>query len=188
MPNTTVQTCVVHLIRNALRFCSYGDRKKVAADLRPVYNAANPEAAETALEGFNNTWGDRYPAIALLWQRNWDRFIPFLDFDPAIRKIIYTTNAIESLNYQLRKVTKTRGSFPTDEAVYKILYLAFANIGTHRGGPLGTSTQGWRRALNAFAITYPDRIDLTQLTETRHHSHKKLDTLALVEPVTDLPS
>lgn len=163
-PLTTVQTCVVHLIRNATRFCAYGDRKAVARDLKPLYHAANAEEAETALEAFEKAWDDKYPAIGLLWRRNWDRFIPFLDFDKSIRKIIYTTNAIESLNFQLRKVTKTRGSFPTDDAVYKIFYLAFANIGTARGGPLGTNTQGWRRALNAFVISFPNRIDLTQLT------------------------
>ena len=162
-PLATVQTCVVHLIRNAIRFCSYGDRKAVAKDLKPLYNAVNAEADETALEVFDAEWGDQYPAIALLWRRNWERFIPFLEFDKSIRKIIYTTNAIESLNYQLRKVTKTRGSFPTDDAVYKIFYLAFGNIGTTRGGPLGTHTQGWRQALNAFVIAFPDRIDLTQL-------------------------
>ena len=96
-----------------------------------------------------------------LWRRNWERFTPFLDFDPAIRKIIYTTNSIESLNYQLRKVTKTRGHFPTDDAVYKILYLAIRNIGHHRGGELGTGTQGWKQALNAFAIAFPGRLDPT---------------------------
>ena len=157
----TVQTCVVHLIRGSIRFCSYQDRKAVAKTLKTMYRAVNADAACEALEAFHAQWGDRYPAITQLWERNWDRFIPFLDFDPAIRKIIYTTNAIESLNYQLRKVTKTRGSFPTDDAVYKILYLALGNIGTTRGGPLGTNTQGWQRALNAFAIAYPGRINLT---------------------------
>ncbi len=163
-PRAIVQTCVVHLIRNATRFCAYGDRKAVSRDLKPLYNAVNVDAAETALTAFEEQWDDRYPAIGLLWRRNWDRFIPFLDFAPPIRKIIYTTNAIESLNYQLRKVTKTRGSFPTDDAVYKIFYLAFGNIGTTRGGPLGTNTAGWRRALNAFVISFPNRIDLTTLS------------------------
>jgi len=162
-PLATVQTCVVHLIRNATRFCSYTDRKEVSRDLKGLYNAVNAEAAETALTAFEEKWDGRYPAIGLLWRRNWDRFIPFLDFHPSIRKIIYTTNAIESLNYQLRKVTKTRGSFPTDDAVYKIFYLAFGNIGTTRGGPLGTNTPGWKQALNAFAIAFPNRIDLTTL-------------------------
>ena len=163
-PKAIVQTCVVHLIRNATRFCAYSDRKEVAKDLKPLYNAVNADTAQTALAAFEKKWDERYPAIGLLWRRNWERFIPFLNFKPEIRKIIYTTNAIESLNYQLRKVTKARGSFPTDDAVYKIFYLAFGNIGTTRGGPLGTHTQGWKRALNAFVISFPDRIDLTTLT------------------------
>jgi putative transposase len=163
-PRATVQTCVVHLIRNATRFCAYGDRKEVARDLKTLYTAVNAEAADAALTEFEHKWDDRYPAIGLMWRRNWERFIPFLEFKQPIRKIIYTTNAIESLNYQLRKVTKARGSFPTDDAVYKIFYLALGNIGTTRGGPLGTNTQGWRQALNAFVIAFPDRIDLTTLS------------------------
>jgi putative transposase len=157
-PQTVVQTCVVHLIRNSIRFCSWKDRRKVVKDLKPIYTAPTVEAAGVALDEFDAEWGDTYAAIVDLWRRNWDRFIPFLDFDPTIRKIIYTTNAIESLNYQLRKVTKTRGSFPTDDAVLKIFYLAIDNIGHHRGGELGTHTQGWKQALNAFAIAYPNRI------------------------------
>ena len=157
-PRATVQTCVVHLIRNSIRFCAWSDRKPVAAALRPIYTAVNAEAASKALDTFETEWGDRYGAIVGLWRRQWERFVPFLDFDPAIRKIIYTTNAIESLNYQLRKVTKTKGSFPTDDAVLKIFYLAIQKIGNERGGELGTHTQGWKRALNAFAIAFPGRI------------------------------
>ena len=122
-PNTTVQTCVVHLIRNSIRFCSWKDRKAVTRALKPIYRAATIEAAALALDDFETEWGGQYPAIVDLWRRNWERFCPFLAFDAAIRKIIYTTNAIESLNYQLRKVTKTRGHFPTEDAVLKILYL-----------------------------------------------------------------
>lgn len=161
-PATTVQTCVVHLIRNAIKYCSWKDRKKVAAALKPVYTAPSVEAAADALDTFEIEWGDKYPAIVDLWRRNWERFTPFLAFDPAIRKIIYTTNAIESLNYQLRKVTKTKGHFPTDDAVLKIFYLAICNIGNDRGGELGTNTHGWKQALNALAITYPGRINLNQ--------------------------
>lgn len=157
-PQTIVQTCVVHLIRNSVRFCAWNERKPVIAALRPIYQAATAEAAGVELDKFETAWGGRYPAIVELWRRNWQRFIPFLDFDPAIRRIIYTTNAIESLNYQLRKVTKTRGSFPTDDAVLKIFYLAICNIGHERGGDLGTHTQGWKRALNAFVIAFPGRI------------------------------
>ena len=157
-PAATVQTCVVHLIRNSIKYCSWKDRKAVAAALKPIYRAPTDAAAADALDDFEIEWGQQYPAIVELWRRNWERFIPFLAFDPAIRKIIYTTNAIESLNYQLRKVTKTRGHFPTDDAVLKIFYLAICNTGTQRGGELGTNTQGWKQALNALAMAHPGRI------------------------------
>ena len=160
-PQAVVQTCVVHLIRNTIRYISWKDRKAVTRDLKPVYHAPTVEAAASALDDFELEWGDRYPAVIDLWRRNWERFIPFLEFDPEIRKIVYTTNAIESLNYQLRKVTKTRGHFPTDDAVLKILYLAIRNIGHERGGDLGTGTSGWKRALNAFVIAFPGRLPTT---------------------------
>ena len=137
--------------------------------------AATIEAAALALDDFETEWGGQYPAIVDLWRRNWERFCPFLAFDAAIRKIIYTTNAIESLNYQLRKVTKTRGHFPTEDAVLKILYLAIRNIGNNRGGELGTGTQGWKQALNAFAITFPD-------ASTRQHEPQP-HTKNLTSPV-----
>lgn len=159
-PHAIVQTCVVHLIRNSIRYCSYKDRRGVTTALKTVYRAETIDAAADALDDFELEWGDRYPAIVDLWRRNWERFTPFLSFDPAIRKVIYTTNAIESLNYQLRKVTKTRGHFPTEDAVLKILYMAIRNIGHHRGGDLGTGTYGWKRALNAFAITFPGRLTI----------------------------
>lgn len=159
-PQATVQTCVVHLIRNSVRFCSWKDRKALTKALKPIYQASDLDAAADALDDFEIEWGDRYPAIVDLWRRNWERFSPFLGFDPAIRKVIYTTNAIESLNYQLRKVTKTRGHFPTEDAVLKILYLAIRNISTTRGGDLGTGTHGWTRALNAFAIHFPGRLPI----------------------------
>jgi putative transposase len=160
-PQTTVQTCVVHLIRNSIRYCSWKDRKAVTRALKPIYQAATVEAATDALEAFEAEWGQSYPAIVDLWRRNWERFTPFLAFDAPIRKIIYTTNAIESLNYQLRKVTKARGHFPTGDAVLKIFYLAIGNIGNNRGGELGTGTLGWKQALNAFVITFPGRLDQT---------------------------
>jgi putative transposase len=159
-PQATVQTCVVHLIRNSTKYVAWKDRKAVAGALKPVYAAANAEAAADALDTFEIEWGDKYPAVVDLWRRNWERFTPFLAFDPAIRKIIYTTNAIESLNFRLRKVTKTKGHFPTDDAVLKILYLAITRMSTDRGGEIGTNTQGWKRALNALAMTYPGRLDL----------------------------
>lgn len=159
-PRTTVQTCVVHLIRGSIKYVTWKDRKSVAAALKPVYAAPTIEAAADALDTFEIEWGERYPAVVDLWRRNWERFTPFLAFDPAIRKIIYTTNAIESLNFRLRKVTKTKGHFPTDDAVLKILYLAISRMSTDRGGEIGTNTQGWKLALNALSMTYPDRLHL----------------------------
>ena len=120
-PQATVQTCVVHLIRASMRFVSYGDRKKVAAALKPIYTAPSQEAAWQALTDFSESdLGVKYPQAAATWERAWERFIPFLDFPPMLRRVIYTTNSIESLNYQLRKVTKNRGHFPSDEAVVKL--------------------------------------------------------------------
>jgi len=161
-PQATVQTCVVHLIRNSIKYCSWKDRKGVVKALRPIYTAPDAAAAADALDTFEIEWGDRYPAIVDLWRRNWDRFTPFLAFPEPIRKIIYTTNAIESLNFMLRKVTKTKGHFPTDDAVLKIFYLAICNIGNDRGGELGTATQGWKQALNVMTMTYPGRININQ--------------------------
>jgi len=141
-PKATVQTCVVHLIRNSIKYGGYQHRKAVTRALRPIYTAPTIDAAVEASNAFEIEWGIRYLAIVDLWKRSWERFIPFLSFHPAIRKIIYTTNAIESMNYQLRKVTKTRGHFPTDDAVLKIFFLAICDIGHNRGGELGTRTQG----------------------------------------------
>ncbi|RZS37159.1 mutator family transposase [Herbihabitans rhizosphaerae] len=124
-----MQTCTVHLIRAAMRFVSYADRKKVAAALKPIYTAPTAEAAAIELAAFTDSdLGRRYPAAVSTWHNAWERFIPFLAFSPEIRKIIYTTNAIESLNYQLRKIIKNRGHFPTDDAVIKLLWLAIRDI------------------------------------------------------------
>jgi putative transposase len=165
-----VQTCVVHLIRNSMRYASWKDRKAIAAALRPIYTAATVEAAGQALDEFaDSELGRRCPAVVDVWRRAWTEFTPFLDLPPEIRKVVYTTNAIESINYQLRKVSKTRGQFPSDEAVYKILYLAVCDIETRdksRGGDAkkksilsrGSSTHGWTAALNHFAIMFPDRL------------------------------
>jgi putative transposase len=176
--STTVQTCVVHLIRASLRFVSYADRKMVAAALRRIYTAPTVEAAETALLAFGDSeLGRRYPATVATWERAWERFIPFLAFPPAVRKIIYTTNSSESLNYQLRKIIKNRGHFPNDDAVIKLLWLAIRDIEDkrararekERGVPKnqrtapgrlveGATTQGWKQALGALALAYPGRI------------------------------
>ena len=177
-PRALVQTCTVHLIRAAMRFVSYADRKKVAAALKPIYTAPSVEAAETALLDFAaGDLGRKYPAAVATWEHAWDRFIPFLEFPPEVRKIIYTTNAIESLNYQLRKIIKNRGHFPSDEAVVKLLWLAIRDIEdkrareraketgkprTERNAPgrlvEGAVTQGWRAALGALLIAFPDRL------------------------------
>jgi putative transposase len=178
-PQATVQTCVVHLIRAAMRFVSYGDRKAVAAALKPVYTAPTVEAADAELLAFTESaLGRKYPAAAMTWRNAWDRFIPFLAFPPELRKIIYTTNAIESLNYQLRKIIKNRGHFPTDDAVIKLLWLAIRDIedkrarqrAKERGLPPnqrkapprlveGATLQGWKAALGALSLAYPDRLD-----------------------------
>ncbi|AGW91377.1 transposase ISRSO7 [Ralstonia pickettii DTP0602] len=153
-PSTTLQTCIVHLIRGSLDYASWKDRRAVAAALKPVYTAATVEAAQAALLAFEQSdWGKRYPPIAASWHRAWDRVIPFFAFPPAIRKIIYTTNAIESINAQLRKIIKTRGHFPSDEAATKLLWLALRNITCK----WGSATHDWKAAMNQFAILYEDR-------------------------------
>src|SRR6201996_1440370 len=177
-PQAMVQTCTVHLIRSSMRFVSYGDRKKVAAALRPVYTAPTVEAAETELLAFaDSALGRKYPATVQAWERAWERFIPFLAFPPEVRKIIYTTNAIESLNYQLRKIIKNRGHFPGDDAVIKLLWLAIRDIEDKRarerarekGTPRSTRkaparlvegavVQNWKQALGALSLHYPDRL------------------------------
>lgn len=159
-PETDVQTCVVHLLRTAMKYASYKDRRAMARDMRPIYTAPSIEAAELAFKDFTATWGQVAPGAVLAWQNAWEDFIPFLKFTAEIRRVIYTTNQIESINYQLRKITKTRGHFPSDEAALKLLYLGIRNIETTRGGELGTGTGGWHHALNAFAIQYQGRLPL----------------------------
>src|SRR6202142_1112482 len=153
-PVTVVQTCIVHMIRNSLRFVSYKDRKAVAKDLRPVYSAASREEAAAALDAFEAKWARRYPMIASSWRSNWERVVPFLDFPPDVRKVIYTTNAIESLNSSLRKLLHYRGHFPTDEAVFKLLYLALTNIEKK----WDRSLRDWNNVLGQFSIFFKDRI------------------------------
>jgi putative transposase len=153
-PVTVVQTCIVHMIRNSLRFVSYKDRKAVAKDLRPVYTAASREEAAAALEAFEAKWARRYPMIAASWRSNWERVVPFLDFPPDVRKVIYTTNAIESLNSSLRKLLHYRGHFPTDEAVFKLMYLALSNLEKK----WERSLRDWSVVLGQFSIFFKDRI------------------------------
>jgi putative transposase len=151
---TWVQCCVVHLIRNSLKHVSYKDRKLVARDLKPIYQAATEDAASEALAAFDEAWGSRYPMIAERWRANWERFIPFLAFPEDIRRIIYTTNSIEAVNRQLRKIVKTRGHFPTEDAALKLLWLALRNAEKKWTYPI----KEWPRALHQFAIYFPDRI------------------------------
>jgi putative transposase len=159
-PHTVVQTCVVHVIRNAMKFVSYSDRKKVAAGMRTVYTAPTLEAAELAFAGFEAEFGEQYPGAIDVWRRAWNDFVPFLDYPPELRRIVYTTNAIESINFQLRKITKTRGHFPSDAAAMKLLYLGLRNISSKRGGGSGTGTAGWTIALNTLAVFFPGRLPL----------------------------
>ena len=150
-PDTVVQTCVVHVIRNAMRFVSYKDRRKVAAAMREIYTAPSLEGAELALKDFDAKFGEQYPGAIDTWQLAWNEFVPFLDYPVELRKIVYTTNAIESINFQLRKITKNRGHFPDKDAAMKLLYLGLRNISSHRGGDSGTGTQGWKVALNTMS-------------------------------------
>ena len=128
-PQTVVQTCIVHLIRNSLAFVTWKDRKAIMPDLKAIYRAENEAMAQRQLEAFEAKWGARYPAIGQSWRRAWEHVVPFFAFPPTIRKMIYTTNAVEAVNRSLRKIIKTRGSFPTDEAALKLLYLAIQNAG-----------------------------------------------------------
>jgi len=178
-PKAVVQTCVVHLIRASMRFISYSDRRAVSTALKPIYTAPTVDAAAAELDIFEGSnWGKRYPATVRVWRDAWERFIPFLEFAPELRRIIYTTNSIESLNYQLRKIIKNRGHFPNDEAVVKLLWLAIRDIearraaeraketGLAKGQPRkappklveGAQVQGWNQALGALTIAFGDRL------------------------------
>ncbi len=159
-PDTVVQTCVVHVMRNAMRFVSYQDRKKVAAGMRRIYTAPTLESAELEFKNLDSEFGAQYPGVIDVWRRAWPEFIPFLDYPAELRRIVYTTNAIESINYQLRKITKTRGHFPSDEAAMKLLYLGLRNISSKRGGESGTGTHGWKIALNTLVVLFPGRLPL----------------------------
>jgi transposase-like protein len=153
-PATTVQTCIVHLIRNSLDYASWKDRKAVAAALRPVYAAASDTAALAELDAFAvGPWGAKYPTIVQSWRRAWENVIPFFVFPPEVRRVIYTTNVIESLHMQLRKIIKTRGHFPNDDAATKLLWLALRNVMSKSI----RSTREWKIAMNQFAILYGER-------------------------------
>lgn len=153
-PKCLVQTCIVHLVRYSLNFCSYKDKKLVASDLKTVYSAETADAAEDKLAAFEEKWDEKYPSIGQSWRRNWQHLMPFYAFPKDIRRIIYTTNAIESLNASIRKIIKSRGQFPNDDAAIKLIYLAVQNAGqvTNAG------VWGWKTALNQFAIMFEDRM------------------------------
>jgi len=153
-PATTLQTCIVHLIRNSLDFANWKQRKALAAALKPIYTAPSAEAAAAELDGFERgEWGRKFPTVVAAWRRAWDRVIPFFAFAPEVRRVVYTTNAIESLHARLRKIIKTRGHFPSDEAATKLIWLALRNI-TDDWGRAATT---WKNAMNQFAIAYGDR-------------------------------
>lgn len=153
-PRTQVQLCIVHMVRNSLRYVSWKQRKEVAADLKVIYQSATAEQAELNLTAFAQKWDESHPTISQSWRRNWERITPFFAYPAEIRKVIYTTNAIESLNMSLRKVTKNRGSFPNDEAMLKLLYLALNNIAKKWTMPI----RDWKAALTRFAILFDDRM------------------------------
>jgi len=151
-PKTTVQLCIVHLVRGSLNYVNWKERKQVAHDLKSIYRATTEEEAERQLAIFAERWDQRYPSISALWRRNWQGVIPFFQFPPEIRKIVYTTNAIESLNMSLRKAIKTRGAFPSEEAALKVMYLALRNLARK-----WNAVQGWKEALNRFALVWEAR-------------------------------
>jgi len=155
-PATTLQTCIVHLIRNSLEYASWKDRKALAAAIRPIYTAPSADAALVELEAFaQGPWGETFPTVTAAWRRAWERVIPFFAFPPAIRRVIYTTNAIESINARLRKIIKTRGHFPSDEVASKLIWLALRNITAEWGRP----AKDWKEAMNQFAILYAERFE-----------------------------
>ena len=152
-PKTTVQTCIVHLIRNSLKYVPRREREQVARDLKPIYTAVDADQAQAELETFDEKWGARFPVITQAWLNAWEHVIPFLAFPDEVRRVIYTTNAIEALNRQLRKAIKTKGSFPNEDAARKLVYLALQNA-----TPQWTRTRNWTTALLAFKIHFGDRV------------------------------
>lgn len=153
-PQTQVQLCIVHKVRNSLKFVPWKERKAVARDLRAIYTAPTLDGAQAALDRFAQSWDAKYPAISPSWRADWTRLTVFFEYPPAIRKVIYTTNAIESLNYSLRKILKNRGAFPSDDAIYKVLYLGLQNVAKKWSRPI----RDWKVALNQFVILFGDRM------------------------------
>jgi putative transposase len=154
-PQAVVQLCIVHLVRASLNYVNWKERKAVAADLKEIYRAATAVQAEMELNTFQARWGSKYQAIGKLWKENWARVVPFFEFPAEVRKVIYTTNAVESLHMSLRKIIKTRGSFPSEEAALKLIYLALRNVIQK-----WDTVQGWKQALNHFQMLWGDRIQM----------------------------
>ncbi|WP_194727447.1 IS256 family transposase [Noviherbaspirillum malthae] len=156
-PATTLQTCIVHLIRNSLEFANWKERKALAAALKPIYTASSAEVAEAELNAFEQgPWGQKFPTVAASWRRAWQHVIPFFAFPPEVRRVIYTTNSIESVHARLRKIIKTRGHFPSDDAATKLIWLALRNITAQ----WSRAAHDWKQAMNQFAIMYADRFNL----------------------------
>ena len=153
-PDTQVQLCIVHMVPNSLKYVSWKQRKEMADDLKTIYRASTVEEARENLEAFGKKWDKTHPTVSKSWSTNWELLTPFFGYPEGIRRAIYTTNAIESLNMSLRKVTKTRGSFPNDDAIFKILYLALKNASKKWTMPI----QNWKQAMNHFAILFEDRM------------------------------
>jgi putative transposase len=156
-PKTEVQLCIVHMVRNSLRYVNWKERKTVAADLKEIYHASTVDEAERKLSEFEQQWDSKYAAIGKLWRRNWEGIIPFFTFPVEIRRAVYTTNIVESLNMSLRRVIKTRGSFPSEEAALKLLYLGIRNV-AKRWQP----ARDWRLFLNHFTMLWGERIEAAQ--------------------------
>jgi putative transposase len=158
-PATTLQTCIVHLIRNSLDYASWRERRQLAAAIKPIYTATSAESAEAELTAFEGgPWGQKFPTVVASWRRAWSNVIPFFAFPPAVRRVIYTTNSIESVNARLRKIIKTRGHFPSDEAASKLIWLALRNI----TADWSRASHDWKTAMNQFAILYQDRFTRPQ--------------------------
>jgi transposase-like protein len=158
-PLATVQTCVVHLVRNSLRYASKAHWGKISAELRDIYTSATVDAAEERFAEFADRWEPKYPAMIGMWRRSWTEFVPFLDFPPDIRRLIYTTNGIESLNARFRQATRRRGHFPNEQAAMKILYLTVLERKPNRPNPTG-QISGWKQILNTLSMTYGDRLGI----------------------------
>jgi transposase-like protein len=153
----THQQCVVHLVRASLRYSARKDWQKLTPAIRAMYTASTVDEAQERFEEFAEAWGTKYPAMIKMWRETWERFTPFLAYDVDVRRVVYTTNMIESLNARFRQATRRRGHFPTEQAALKVLYLVIRDK-TNRGGDIIARVPGWRQALNAFALSYGDRV------------------------------